>query len=402
MNDPTHSSPASPVVLVIDDDADFLAFACNVIDGLGFQSLQESTASAGLARAIEAAPTAILLDLQMPGCDGIETLRALGEAGCRATVILASGFDGRVLHTAEQVGRDNGLTMGGYLQKPLDLDAFEKSLRDAVRGNDVLDEADLERGIANGELVLHYQPKINLHDDRAPANVEALVRWQHPRLGLLYPDRIIPLAERGDLMAPLTRAVVDQALDQVAAWEREGFTVRVAVNIPPELLEDLELPEHLVELAEARQVSLDRLVLEVVETSRIDDNCAAMDVLTRLRLKDVGLAIDDFGTGHSSLLNLYRLPFSELKVDRSFVFRLIEDPEAQAIVGASIDLAHNLRMEACVEGVENEAVLERVRALGADSVQGFHFSRPLPAEKVLPFYREFPERDAVAEPAQVA
>jgi len=380
-------------VLVIDDEGAFRAFAATVIEGLGYEALEATSAETGLALAAAAEPAVILLDLQMPGCDGVEVLRALAKAKSRATVVLVSGFGGRVLHTAVQVGRDHGLAMSGYVEKPVELEAFEAVLRTAVRlakptGPVEPDAAALDRAIVRGELELHYQPKISLRDAAAPLAVEALVRWRHPKLGLLAPNRFLPLAEAAGLMGKLTTAVLDQALAQVAAWRRDGLEIRVSVNIPPELLDDLELPERVVACAAAHEVDPGSLMIEVVESTAFKDNYVAMDALTRLRLRGVGLAIDDFGTGHSSLLLLYRMPFSELKIDRSFVALIEEDPEARVIVRASIDLAHNLGMEACIEGVETAATLEWVSEHGADSVQGFYFSRPLPADEAAAFFRK--------------
>ncbi|MDX1592893.1 MAG: EAL domain-containing response regulator [Gammaproteobacteria bacterium] len=377
-------------MLVIDDEDDFRAFARTVIEGLGFRVLEAACAEEGLAQAGDANPAAILLDLSMPGSDGVEVLRALAKNGCRSTVVLTSGHDSRVLHTAVQVGREHGLAMGGQVEKPIDLDLFEEILCRAATpsGPAEPNAAALQQAISRGELELHYQPKVALRDTTGTPEVEALVRWPHPELGLLTPNRFLPLAETSGQMTELTTAVLDLAFAQVARWQQDGLALKVSVNIPPELLTDLELPERITARAAEHGVDPGCLVLEAVETTAFKDDRVAMDALARLRLRGVGLAIDDFGTGHSSLLLLYRMPFSELKIDRSFVCRIEDDEEARVIVRTSIDLAHHLGMTACIEGVETAETLAWVRECGADSVQGFYFSRPLPADEIAAFYRE--------------
>lgn len=244
-----------------------------------------------------------------------------------------------------------------------------------------LTEQELATAIAGAELVVHYQPKIDLRVEGTWRNIgaEALVRWAHPRRGLVPPSEFIGLAQRTGLILPLTDFVLGTAIDQVKAWQDSGARVSVAVNLAADFLTDLRMPDRVSDMLERRGVPASALVLEVTESAAMADTIRAMDILTRFRLKGIGLSMDDFGTGYSSLLQLYRMPFSELKIDRSFVTRLGEDEEALVMVRSMIHLAHDLGLSVCAEGVETARALDVLRSLGCDQAQGYYIGRPVPA-----------------------
>ena len=236
----------------------------------------------------------------------------------------------------------------------------------------------LRRGIEAGELELHYQPKVSVGDG-AVVGVEALVRWRHPSLGLVPPDDFVPLAEQSGLIQRLTDWVVDAAVAQVARWWADGLAVPVAVNVS---MRDLQGPE----LVGVVGAALDRygvppaaLQLEITERVLAADLARMTQTLEGLDALGVRLSLDDFGTGYSSLLLLKGLPVSELKVDRSFVARLVEGGEDASIVRSIVDLAHALGLDAVAEGVETAETLDRLRDLGCDGMQGWLVSRPMPA-----------------------
>jgi diguanylate cyclase (GGDEF)-like protein len=245
---------------------------------------------------------------------------------------------------------------------------------------------ELPDAIADGQLVVEYQPKIDLRSG-AVAGVEALVRWQHPERGLLGPGAFIPLAERTGLMRPLTLHVLDQALAQAAQWEAEGLDLHVAINLSAPNLLDPRLAGDVERLLTARGVPPQRLVLEITETIVGADPVRVGEVLAALRELGVSLALDDFGTGSSSLGNLRRLPVDELKIDKSFILGMEDDPEAAAIVRTTICLAHDLGLRAVAEGIENELVAHQLQRFGCDLAQGFHFARPMSPEAVAGFVR---------------
>jgi diguanylate cyclase (GGDEF)-like protein len=241
---------------------------------------------------------------------------------------------------------------------------------------------ELRSALVNGELVLHYQPKIAVNGGDV-TGVEALVRWQHPRHGLLPPAEFLPLAERTGMMGELTRWVVDAALAQARAWQDQGIEVPIAVNLAAANILDVSLPEAVAERLAHHGVPGARLTCELSEHTVMADPRRSVEVLDRLRALGVRLSLDDFGTGHSSLSYLKKLPLDEVKIDRAFVAGIVGDENDALIVRSTIDLARNLGLEVVAEGVEGADVLNRLRALRCHEAQGFHLSRPLPPEALV-------------------
>jgi diguanylate cyclase len=239
----------------------------------------------------------------------------------------------------------------------------------------------LRAGIARGELVLHFQPKLHLRTGQVP-EVEALVRWQHPDRGLLYPDVFVDLAESAGLMAALTAAVLDLALTQCRSWRDGGRELGVAVNVSPSDLVDPGFPGLVATALRRHGLPAEVLVLEVTESLLVADRERAAAVLGELRLAGVGISIDDYGTGYSSLAYLATLPVTELKLDRSFVSGMSASPRTAAVVASTLQLARSLGLVLVAEGVEDAATMAALDALDCDVVQGYHVSRPLPAAQL--------------------
>jgi diguanylate cyclase (GGDEF)-like protein/PAS domain S-box-containing protein len=246
--------------------------------------------------------------------------------------------------------------------------------------------SDLRDGIPRDELVLHFQPKIDLRTRRT-TGVEALVRWQHPTDGLLMPAQFMPEAERSELIEPLTRWVLDAALEQQHLWQQAGFDLTMAVNISARsLTRGSELPDTVAELTEAWGIAPGMLILELTENALIGSDAPL--VLELLHAMGERVSIDDFGTGHSSLAYLQRLPIDQIKVDRSFVMHLASVASDAVIVRSTIDLAHNLGLSVVAEGVEDDVALAMLIDYGCDTAQGFLFSRPCPADELTPWLTE--------------
>jgi diguanylate cyclase (GGDEF)-like protein len=239
----------------------------------------------------------------------------------------------------------------------------------------------LRRAIAQREITVCYQPQADLRTGRV-RSVEALVRWQHPELGLLGPDRFVPLAEHTGLARALTSHVLAAALGQCWAWREDGLDLGMAVNISGRDLLDLRFPAEVEELLTRWDVDPARLELEIPENTVLTDPMRARHVLVSLSALGVRLAIDDFGTGNSSLGYLKRLPVDVLKIDKSFVLQMLESPDDAVIVRSTIDLGHNLGLEVIAEGVETDEVRARLQQLGCDVAQGCYLSRPVPAEQI--------------------
>ena len=237
--------------------------------------------------------------------------------------------------------------------------------------------AELRDAIDERQLVLHYQPKLDVATARV-VGAEALVRWQHPEHGLLSADQFIPLAEPTGLIASLTRAVLNEALEQCHEWRKDGLDLEIAVNVSVRSLYDDHIVHDVSQLLERWGVPPACLILEVTESTMMLDPDRQIGVLSQLCALGVRLAIDDFGTGYSSLAYLRRLPASELKIDKSFVIGMVDNPDDATIVTSTIQLAHSLGLTITAEGVESQQAWDTLNALGCDRAQGFHLSRPLP------------------------
>ena len=232
--------------------------------------------------------------------------------------------------------------------------------------------------LTRDELVVHYQPKLDLVSG-AVHGVEALVRWDHPRHGLLYPAAFLERVEEAGLMRAMTRSVLAIALDQAARWSAGARPLTIAVNLSASSLVDTDLPDEVAAMLAARGLPPSALQLEITEEFLMADRDRARAILTRLRDHGIQIAVDDFGTGYSSLSYLRDLPIDELKLDRSFVFPMADDARAAALVASTIDLAHSLDLRMVAEGVEDDVACTELTRMGCDQAQGFYLSRPLPA-----------------------
>ncbi len=358
----------------MDDDPDVADFFGQVGEQLGYEVAVLCDPQAFFERLEHIDPHVILLDLQMPGRDGIELLRALADAGCSAKIVIASGLESRVITTAEQHARALGLTVVGTLCKPVTPPALEAVLMRNKHVDKHVTAEQLERAIENAQLVVHYLPKATR---KGPGRwiiegAEALVRWEHEDYGLLYPKDFIGLAEETGLITSLTDYVFRAAMEQTRVWFANGLYMELGVNISAEFLTDLEFPDRLLTLIRENNLDPSMLTLELNETSATVDPDVMRAIMARLRVQNVRLCLDDFGAGSSSLTHLYRMPFNEFKLDNAFTADLAGSEDAQALVEGLLYLGQKLKMEVCAEGVENEATLSLLDRLGCHRVQGHY------------------------------
>ncbi|MFL5540621.1 MAG: putative bifunctional diguanylate cyclase/phosphodiesterase, partial [Longimicrobiaceae bacterium] len=246
---------------------------------------------------------------------------------------------------------------------------------------------ELRRAIEERELVLFYQPKARLGSGEIES-VEALLRWQHPERGLIFPDAFIPLAQQTGLIVPLTLRVVDEALEQARRFLDRGMRLPIAVNLSTRNLLDQQFPDQVQGLLEHWNVDAAMLRFELTESTMIADPVRTRDVIERLSALGIELSIDDFGTGYSSLAYLKRLPVSEIKIDRSFVMDMASSEDSATIVRSIIDLGGNLGLTVVAEGVETQEIWDELGALGCPIAQGYHLSRPIPADALVEWLAE--------------
>lgn len=375
-------------ILLIDDEPFALKLLERQLANLGFEGVIPCEHAHEALAALESGVKTIDLvfcDLLMPQMDGVEIVRHLARIGYAEGLVLVSGEDGRILQAAEKLAKAHNLNVLGALHKPVSpeqlqhiLDGKPRRVARAHRAVRKIYEPDeLRRAIAGGELVNYYQPKVTLATGTV-AGVETLVRWQHPRDGVVFPDQFIAMAEEHGLIDQLTRAVLTGALRQARLWQDASLSLHVAVNVSMDNLAALEFPDFVAREVGKAGVPLTSLVLEVTESRLMKGLLMPLDILARLRLKRIGLSIDDFGIGHSSLAQLRDIPFDELKVDRGFVHGAWRDASLRAIFEASLGMARRLGMKTVAEGVEDQADWDFVRAAGCDLAQGYFIAKPMP------------------------
>jgi len=366
-------------MLIIDDEEDICETIAEVAAGYKFEVATISNPDqVATALAASAKPDVIMLDLMMPGTDGVELLRLLAEHVKGARLCLISGSDARVLNGARRLGSAHGLNVVAALEKPLDIGAL-RTLFAQMAGAGVVDTArqDIAQAITAGQFELHYQPVIEMATRRVKG-VEALARWAHPNRGTLLPDSFLEQVVNDGLMQALTDLVVDTSVRQAARWHKAGEDFTLSMNVTASALLDLSLPDRIADLCTKNGVPAERLILEVTETEAMRDVTRTMDVLLRMRIRNIGVAIDDFGTGHSSLRELQRMPFSQMKIDKSFVLDMATNKDSAVIVNSTIDLAHNLGLKVVAEGVENAQIWRLLAEKNCDYAQGFLMGKPMP------------------------
>ncbi|HOP18106.1 MAG TPA: EAL domain-containing response regulator [Gammaproteobacteria bacterium] len=397
------SATAKHKILLVDDDAFVLDVMRQQLTQLGVTDVVAYQQADGAVDALKADLEAfdlVFCDLQMPGMDGIQFIRELAGIQYKGALVLVSGENTRILQTAKRLAQAQDLDILGTLDKPTSIKQLSEILqapanpREFGKSRDTrISASELEHAIESGQLVNHYQPKVAFQDG-ALVGVEALARWQHPTAGWIFPDRFIPVAEANGLMDQLTQTVLTTALGDTRKWLTRGLDLHVAINVSMQCLSDLSFADRLFDSAQHFGAPLERLIIEVTETFLLDDRVAPADILTRLRLRKVGVSIDDFGTGHSTLTKLRDIPFNELKIDRGFVHGASRDPELGSIVRASLRLAKQLGIRTVAEGVEDADDWNFLLDAGCDLAQGYFIARPMPAGQLPAWLHEWNARPA--------
>jgi EAL domain-containing protein (putative c-di-GMP-specific phosphodiesterase class I) len=260
-----------------------------------------------------------------------------------------------------------------------------------ITATTILTEHQIQTGIEAGHLRLYYQPQVDLNSGQV-MGVEALARWYDPQQGTLGPTAVVPVIEGSRLIHAFTDAALFQAIRQQREWQSRGLQLRVAVNISVSALERLDLPERIEALCQELGVDPSSLAMEITETHFAADSATALDVLTRLKLKGLGLSLDDFGTGYSTLEQLQRAPFDEMKVDHSFVHGAKFDPAARTILESSVELGRRLGLALVAEGAEDAQDWRLTQELGCQTAQGFYISQALPPAELEKWLGEWAER----------
>jgi EAL domain-containing protein (putative c-di-GMP-specific phosphodiesterase class I)/FixJ family two-component response regulator len=382
-------------VLIFDDEPAVARSIALMAQHNDMDTMSVSDAPTFFEKVREWDPTHIILDLIMPDMDGVEVLQELARQGCTASIAISSGVGNRVLNAAQRSATEHGLHIAGVLPKPFTMSALQAFLattrdslslslsraRSKAKDHETITAEDLNNAIAQRQFSLVYQPKIECAT-RMLKGFEALVRWQHPTKGMIMPDRFIQMSERLGLIGLITDQVVDQAFQWFSGIAAAPH-MTLSVNISAKTLGNKEFPDELEIMCRRASIPASSVILEVTETAASDDQLLALDMFTRLRMKGFSVSIDDFGIGNSSLALLARLPFSEIKVDKSFAITASQSEESRAIIKSTVDLSHSLDLCVVTEGVEDRETLEFLQNIGCDFAQGYHIARPMAGDQVV-------------------
>jgi EAL domain-containing protein (putative c-di-GMP-specific phosphodiesterase class I) len=386
-------------VLVVDDDYIIHHVTTVILNDLGIKSVQSALSGSLALDIINQSSDSIdvvIFDLNMPDMDGVKLMRHLAKLQFSGAIIITSGEDARILRTVEKLAIEHALQVLGVLQKPvlpekirelLELLDQTKTAGTLIQGEGVTGE-ELKQAMRRDELTTYFQPKVDLKTAQV-VGMEVLVRWEHPRNGIIMPGSFVSVAEENNLISELTEIVCKKAMKQAAILQAQEFNLNIAINISVDTLNNLDWPDQMAEQIETAGIAASSITFEITESRLMDHISVALDILSRLSLKRFKLSIDDFGTGYSSMEQLQRIPFSELKIDRAFVSAADEDESAMAILESSILLARKLDMKVVAEGVETQREWDLMVELGCDQVQGYFVSRPLPFDQMLDWLNQW-------------
>ncbi|CAM5796836.1 EAL domain-containing response regulator [Rhizobacter fulvus] len=379
-----------PSLLLVDDDPFMLGMQSRMLRSMGYEMIgTASNAHAALQLLSErpACVDVVVCDLNMPDVDGIEFLRRLSDDGFCGNIILLSGEGPRIIHAVQKLLAGRRLLILGALQKPANRTALHgllsrwQPLPPDAAPPPAYTATELRAAQRAEQWVLHYQPKVDLRTG-ALVGAEALVRWNHPVHGLVFPDRFIGLAEDCGVIDALTDWVLAAALAQLGLWHQDALHIHMAVNVSMENLRAPDFAGKVGRLVRHSCLSPQDLTLEVTESRVMALASAPLETLVRLRMQRFGLSIDDFGTGHSSLAQLRDVPFTELKIDRGFVHGARENLLIRPMLEGSVGIAQRLGLQTVAEGVETEDDWSFLREIGCDVAQGYFIGRPMPAERL--------------------
>ncbi len=387
-------------ILVVDDDAFILKTLERALLKAGVSKLICTDISSHALKYLSSRlePVDILIsDLNMPDIDGIELIRYISELSHPVSLVLISGEDQRILATAENIAKERSVDVLGALQKPINAPQLLNMLTSpelvkTVKSREVVSSdlaKELRKAIKEQQIIPYYQPQVCAHNLKV-VGLEALARWHHPERGLIPPNWFIPLAEKLSLINELTELMYQQAIADLATIHQQGWMLQLSVNFSAQCLAWLDVPERIQQTLSKYQIPPKYLTVEVTESLLNQDLATSLDILTRLRLKGLGLSIDDFGTGFSTMEQLKRIPFNELKVDQSFVHGATHNHVSGAILESSLNLAQKLDITTVAEGVEDQTDFDFVKQLGCQRIQGYMFAKPMPMDELCSWLSQYP------------
>jgi EAL domain-containing protein (putative c-di-GMP-specific phosphodiesterase class I)/CheY-like chemotaxis protein len=380
--------------LVVDDDVDQRYLVARTLNRMGMADVVEASSGRDALEVLTRAGNpvdVVITDLQMPDVDGMELIRRIGEKALPVSVILMSALDDVLLGSAATMTQAYGVRIIGTIGKPVTRDKLFAVLRHYVPQHGVVDgsldkafplEAEqVLAGISAGQFEPFFQPKVELATGRV-IGAEALARWRHPAYGLLGPEAFLPPLTRAGYLDELSWIMLALAALEAGRWRSVGLQLSVSVNVSATSLADPDYAEAVTQIVTSQGLETSAMILELTESEQIRNVAAALENLTRLRMKGFGLAIDDYGVGYSSMQELSRMPFTEVKIDRSFVVSASTSEKHRMMIAHTVDVARLLGLKTVAEGVETRLEMELLESLGCDMIQGFYVAEPMEAQEM--------------------
>ncbi|WP_374354376.1 EAL domain-containing protein [Thermomonas sp.] len=396
----SHGVPASELCFLVAEDHEFQrSMLVQMLENLGATGVYEAEdgrAAMEITRELEHPFDIIVTDIDMPGMDGLSFIRRLGEAGVGASLIVTSSLDRPLLDTIETMSAAYGMRLLGAVEKPLSQEQLAEliALHWRAKPNPerprpgaaafTLDE--ILAGLRADEFEPFYQPKVELRTGRVKG-AEALARWRHPRHGIILPYAFLGLLEDNAQISELTWSILAQGARDCRSWRDAGLDLDVSVNLSGRQLADPGISDAITWQVINQGLEPKHMILEITESAAITDVGRVLENLTRLRMKGFGLSIDDYGTGYSSMQQLTRIPFTELKIDQSFVMHAARQESSRLILESSLDMARKLGIVSVAEGVETPDDWNLLRQSDCDLAQGFHIAKPMPSGDLAEWMR---------------
>jgi EAL domain-containing protein (putative c-di-GMP-specific phosphodiesterase class I)/CheY-like chemotaxis protein len=394
-----HTSEIAELRFLVVEDQGFQRWVLgNILEKLGARhvfSAPDGRVALDIYRDLEPPIDIIVTDLDMPGMDGMEFIRHVGEVGQPVSLILASGLDRSLVSSVETMARAYGVNLLGAIEKPptakklqaaIDLHVTSAAKADRSVPQSTFTVEEILHGLRNDEFVPFFQAKMDLQT-RVIKGAEAVARWRHPHKGVVAPKAFVQVLEKAGQIDALTDVILRKAAMCCRIWLDDGLDATVSVNLSLDSLNDVKLADRMMRIVQAEGLLPRNMVFEVTESAAATNLGNALENLSRLRMKGFGLAIDDYGTGYSSMQQLTRVAFTELKIDQSFVRNAATQPSSRAMLESSLEMAAKLQISAVAEGLETQAHWDLLRDLGCTLGQGYFIARPMSADDFLRWVR---------------
>lgn len=384
--------------LVIEDDDFQREVIVDILGRLGSKNIQEARTGTEALNILKDSTLSsidiILCDLNMPEMDGMEFLRHIGNSHSSIATIIMSALDGALIESVRKMASAYGIYLLGAIEKPItpaQLEALfsiyksrESKQKQEFKHGSLFTLGEILEGLTNGDFVPFFQPKIHLATGKL-IGAEALARWRHPQRGVIAPYAFIDLLEKSGHIDILTFTMLEQSAKACKLIHEKGHEISISVNLSLTSLADIKLADKITHIVLESGVNPKFIILEITETAAMTEMAPALENLARLRMKGFGLSIDDYGTGYSSMQQISRIAFTELKIDQSFVREMTTSNVSKVLINSSIEMATKLQMKCTAEGIETKNDWEQLKSMNCELGQGYYIAKPMSLDEFFKF-----------------